>query len=207
MTDAQNDIPQDGTPRFEDPQGGQQAPDSQEVDPTELLREIETRHEIKTMHLAGLSVATVYSLLVYQAKLLLLVRAAMPYASVEGDFHPLIGLMHQAEQLKGRTGEGALLGGDRYESLTDADLVDDDEAAESATEAVIALLSAGWVHPEDVIDFDPEHPVGPDFSFAEALEMMTNDALDYLPAELLLAEIGKIVVPALTEMSKHLNEE
>jgi len=204
MNSASNDQPVESTPNDETVEVYNKA---YENEPIDILREIETRHEIKSMLLAGLSVATVYSLLVYQAKILLLTHAAMPYASGDDDFHPIVGLMNQSHQLKNRIGSNTLFGSEHYQNLTDTQLVDNDLAAEEATQEVIALLSAGWVDAEDVHGFNPKHPVGPDFSFAEELATITGDALDYLPAELLLAEIGKIVVPALADMAKRLDEE
>lgn len=181
--------PSNGTP------SGQARNDSPRIDPTlAVMHEIETRHEIDTMLAAGLNVATVYSLLCYQAELLILCRAAMPYAGER--FHPLVGLLHLRERLRELAATTPA-----YPELLDPDLVDGGRLRERATDIVFDLLRSATLDEDMLHGFDAADPKGVDWSFAAGLARLTDTALGSLPAPLLLVELGKIVVPALIDLT------
>ena len=169
--------------------------------PDQLLNEIETRHEITEMLTVGLGVNTVVELLRYQASLLLLCAAVNPYLSDEDDFHPLIALMQLADRLK-RVPSGCDL-----EWSVDPSLLGDDEQCATVADKIIELLRHTHIDANNLFGFDPHDPLGVDFSFNNALAARTEMALDDLPSQLLVAEIGKIVVPALTKLNAQVNNQ
>jgi len=169
------------------------------LSPDQIINEIETKYEIREMLAAGLSRKSIVELLRYQGSLLLLCAAVNPYLSENNDFHPIIALMELADKIKRNPAGPAMIS-----SVADTILEDDDQIMQVAEE-IIEELRSTEINSVEMYGLDPLDPKGVDYSFTNAVTITTKMAMVNLPSRLLVAEIGKIVIPALTKLNAQLN--